>query len=523
MKKLLICIMLAAVFSAGINVFGAHWSDALTDSERIDYWDFNTDTDAATFNWQDDDHWDAAGAPGGDQTGALVSIDFFEHSGGACNINMGDLQLTLGHLSARIFTHMSVHLGPDRAGSLLTFDTGDGSESLLALFRADATQLGVNRSRIHTDIAMNNDLRMVTASSGVEHGIAGGHISGDYHLTIEHLSRNANDPDSRMHLGYYGPNSYTGGTTLSAWRDSYATGHTGARVQFVIVSEGAFGTGDVWIDGDGEELMIVFLDADEVMADNAELFISEPGRVEIELAAGTNTTLADVSVIDGNNVGLEGTWTAEALNTMLGINSFSGEGTLTVTGVEEGYAFPSVAGYVRMTLESEDWQLVGLPFNQISDEMVALADVLGTIGFVNGTEVMAWDGTGYVASSFFLGTWSGNIELRRGQGFWIKSPVDVDLYLLGQVPGEADTAIELPRGLQLISSPYPAAIDLNDEDILLSVPFNGDQIFFLGEEAGYTSNSYFMGTWSGAGMLEPGKGYWYDSVGEQEMLIGIPY
>ncbi len=188
-----------------------------------------------------------------------------------------------------------------------------------------------------------------------------------------------------------------------------------------------------------------------------------------------------------------------------------------------GIAAPRTAGFFIRELKAGDWQLVGLPFNQISDEMVALADVLGTVGFVNGTEVMAWDGTGYAASSFFLGTWSGNIELRRGQGFWIKSPVDTDLYLLGQVPVEADTAIELPRGLQLISAPYPATIDLNDEEILLSVPFNGDQIFFLGEGSGYTSNAYFMGTWSGAGMLEPGKGYWYDSVDEQDMLIGIPY
>ncbi len=184
---------------------------------------------------------------------------------------------------------------------------------------------------------------------------------------------------------------------------------------------------------------------------------------------------------------------------------------------------PHTAGFIRVPLTADQWDLVGISLEQTAHEMVALADVLGTTGFANGTEVMAWDGTGYAASSFFLGTWSGNIELRRGQGFWIKSPVDMDLYLLGQVPDEADTAIELPQGLQLISSPYPAAIDLNDADILLSVPFNGDQIFFIGDGSGYTSNSYFMGTWSGAGMLEPGKGYWYDSVDEQDMLINKPY
>ncbi len=181
------------------------------------------------------------------------------------------------------------------------------------------------------------------------------------------------------------------------------------------------------------------------------------------------------------------------------------------------------AGFVRVSLQADSWHLVGLPFNQVADEMVAMADVLGTVGFVNGTEVMAWDGVGYVASSFFLGTWSGNIELRRGSGFWIKSPVDMDLFMLGQVPDEAETEMNLSQGLQLVSAPYPATIDLNDDDVLLSVPFNGDQIFFIGDGPGYTSNAYFMGTWSGAGVLEPGKGYWYNSVDDQEMLIGKPY
>ncbi len=203
--------------------------------------------------------------------------------------------------------------------------------------------------------------------------------------------------------------------------------------------------------------------------------------------------------------------------------AYFGEFTFVPEGGGDSLTAPHTAGFIRVPLTAGQWDLVGLPFNQVSDEKVALADVLGTVGFVNGTEVMAWDGTGYAAASYFLGTWSGNIELRRGQGFWIKTPVDTDLYLLGQVPSEEETAINLSRGLQLISAPYPAASDLNDEDVLLSVPFNGDQIFFLGDGPGYTSNAYFLGTWSGAGVLEPGKGYWYDSVDEQEMLLGKPY
>ncbi len=190
---------------------------------------------------------------------------------------------------------------------------------------------------------------------------------------------------------------------------------------------------------------------------------------------------------------------------------------------DQGLAFGRDAGFIRVPMKANQWDLVGVSLDQVTEEKVALADVLGMVGFVNGTEVVVWDGAGYAASSFFQSNWTGTLELHRGQGFWIKSPVDMDLYLLGQMPEGEETMIDLPQGLQLVSAPYPATIDLNDGEILLSVPFNGDQLFFIGDGPGYTSNAYFMGTWSGAATLEPGKGYWYNSVNEQEMLIGKPY
>ncbi len=282
-------------------------------------------------------------------------------------------------------------------------------------------------------------------------------------------------------------NTYSGGTEIVGRE-------TGTTTPVRAVKSGALGKGNVVL-ANSARLMI---EADDVINPGATLDLSPEALVYI----GGGVIQSGIVVYHDGEIVPEGTYTGGDFPWLIG------SGTLNVIGpVVAGFEVPWSAGFVRMDLQPDSWQLVGLPFNQVADERVALADVLGTVGFVNGAEVMAWDGTGYAASSFFLGTWSGNLELRRGQGFWIKSPVDMDLYLLGQVPGEADTAINLSQGLQLISAPYSAAIDLNDGDVLLSVPINGDQIFFIGDGPGYTANAYFMGTWSGAGMLEPGKGY----------------
>ncbi len=429
--------------------------------------------------------WGELGEPGPSGAGVEVNVDYVRDFG----VEL-DAPLTLGGL-----TTYAARTG--FFGNTITWDSG--VEGIAATLDMDYNW------GMETEAAwqLNSDLHFKYNARNDRSGDLRNVISGQGSLILEPNNTQLDRP-LRM-IG--DPNTYSGGTEIIGQEAGTTT------AQLRVEKSGAFGSGDVELTGTAH----VMMESDDVMAAGAALYVGADAIWELT---------DSFSQFEAISVMYDGQWLAAGQYYSGDIPWLTGDGDgfINVIGEPvEGIAFPKDAGFVRATLESDDWQLVGLPFNQVADEMVALADVLGTIGFANGTEVMAWDGTGYAASSFFLGTWSGNIELRRGQGFWIKSPVDTDLYLLGQMPDEADTAIELPRGLQLISSPYPAAIDLNDEDILLSVPFNGDQIFFLGEEAGYTSNAYFMGTWSGAGMLEPGKGYWYDSVDEQDMLIGRPY
>jgi hypothetical protein len=190
-----------------------------------------------------------------------------------------------------------------------------------------------------------------------------------------------------------------------------------------------------------------------------------------------------------------------------------------------GSSPPRPAGFVRMELAANQWMLAGISFDQPDASAVSLADVLGTTGFANATRAMVWDTATlqYKTADFFAGAWFGEaLSLARGQGFWIRSPVELDLFLVGQVPQPEETTLPLLEGLQLFSSPYPVAVDLNDADVFTSEPIDGDRLTKF-DGVSYSTADFFLGQWFGDAVLQPGLGFWYRSGGEQDMTVVKPY
>jgi hypothetical protein len=190
-----------------------------------------------------------------------------------------------------------------------------------------------------------------------------------------------------------------------------------------------------------------------------------------------------------------------------------------------GMAPPRPSGYVFMDLGANVWRLAGLSFEQVDDAKTAIADVLGTVGFVNGTRAMAWDTTEgkYKTADFFMDAWYGEaINLICGQGFWIRAPEAGDLYILGQVPQQEETVLPLTEGLQLFCPPYPVAVDMNDADVFTSVPIDGDRLTAF-DGVQYSTADFFLGQWYGDVLLQPGRGYWYRSGDDQGMTVRKPY
>jgi len=186
---------------------------------------------------------------------------------------------------------------------------------------------------------------------------------------------------------------------------------------------------------------------------------------------------------------------------------------------------PRPSGFVRMELGAGQWKLAGIGLEQVDAGQATLADVLGTAGFANGTRAMAWDVVElrYKTADFFIDAWYGDaIALTRGQGFWIRAPEATDIPLSGQVPQGEETNLALSEGLQLFSPPYPVAMDMNDGEVFISEPMNGDRVTAF-DGVSYATADYFLGQWYGNVLLQPGQGYWYRAGGDQGMTVRKPY
>jgi len=190
-----------------------------------------------------------------------------------------------------------------------------------------------------------------------------------------------------------------------------------------------------------------------------------------------------------------------------------------------GLTTPRPAGYILIALQSGQWKLLGNAFDLLDPAQSGIAAVLGSEGFSNGTRVMVWD-TGdlsYKTADYFNGSWFGaSLNLLRGQGFWIRSVDDGDLFVLGQVPQATQTVLPLQEGLQLFCSPYPVPVDMNDGDVFTSEPVDGDRLTAF-DGVQYSTADFFLGQWYGDVLLQPGQGYWYRAVSEQDLMINRPY
>jgi hypothetical protein len=184
------------------------------------------------------------------------------------------------------------------------------------------------------------------------------------------------------------------------------------------------------------------------------------------------------------------------------------------------------AGLKRVALEADRWHLLGVSLDPPATGQAGLADVLGTEGLPWGSTVTAWDTAEltYRSASLWDGAWYGiEADMAPGRGFWIRSPANHTLNLAGLVPRNAQADVLLTEGFQLLSSPYPAAVDLDE----VRTPVDGDQIVvFDGQQ--YRSSSYYQGVWygaTGAETIQPYQGYWYRSASGESRFIEItrPY
>jgi hypothetical protein len=212
----------------------------------------------------------------------------------------------------------------------LIFDNGSTATSWNV--HSYVTRFTTLRSDIYVDVQLNSDLdiRMGAARQDVaDVGRIGKTISGSGALTLT-LCNNDSTSSRLFKLGQDGANTYQGGTTIRhisqiAYGANYVSQNI---VQLNAVSTGAFGSGDLTIDGAGCTTtcyltgvgtgrgMWVRLSASDAITNGATLNLLTSSRIALELVAGTTQTLGAMNV-DGTPVA-NGTYTGGSFDWLYG-------------------------------------------------------------------------------------------------------------------------------------------------------------------------------------------------------------
>ena len=166
----------------------------------------------------------------------------------------------------------------------------------------------------------------------------------------------------------------------------------------------------------------------------------------------------------------------------------------------------------------------------INDLVTPSADLAGmTDSYEFQTFLMTWDGANYVTYGYcgegqgegLFGDPSWNakwisvnmdalaiVDISAGTGFWVQTSGDSTVTMMGQVASAESTSVDVTAGLNLISSSYPKAINVQDVVISSDIP---------GMTDGYEFQTFLM-TWDGANYVT----YGYCGEGQGESLFGDP-
>jgi hypothetical protein len=203
---------------------------------------------------------------------------------------------------------------------------------------------------------------------------------------------------------------------------------------------------------------------------------------------------------------------------------------LTSGAIAQTYSVNAV-GYIKLVLPPGQ-TLVSTPFVKVGGGTPTITDVFGT-NVPNGSVVSVYipAQNKYTTYTYFNTQWykgatsgQGTNLIHRGSSFWFKNPTTADLTvnLVGEVPGGDDFSVEdvnLPLGLSMVCFSYPTVTAYADSGL---VAVNGDVVYeWTG--ANYKTYTFFSGKWYvGANItsliFQPGKGYWYKSIGAKSWI-----
>ncbi len=313
-------LMAAIVISLGVLICSTQAQTAWN-SGAVNNADRNTITPAGSFTWSTPGAWDANGVA----NGAGLSVSLEPRLTVDSTVTVDNIY-TAGMVTARSANKLIKFTGSGK----IVFD--NGSNPSVFNVNSYVTRFTNLRGDIDVDLQLQSalDIRFgVARQEEATVGRIGKTISGSGALTLT-LGNSDATATRLFKLGPNGANTYQGGTSIRHISQiPYGATHNVQNiVQLNAVSTGAFGSGDVTIDGAGCTTtcyltgvatgrgMWVRLSATDAIVSGATLNLVTATRIALELVSGTTQTLAAVNV-DGSPVA-NGTYTGGSFNWLYG-------------------------------------------------------------------------------------------------------------------------------------------------------------------------------------------------------------
>jgi hypothetical protein len=175
----------------------------------------------------------------------------------------------------------------------------------------------------------------------------------------------------------------------------------------------------------------------------------------------------------------------------------------------------NAVGYINLQINAG--------FNIVANQLDAGDNTVANIlaGVPGGTTVYTFGPGGYTINAYdadFEEWEDATMELTPGMGFWVKSPEDLTVTLVGEVP-QGTLTLPLVAGFNLVSSIVPQA-GLISADLGMPVE-GGDTVYTFDTAGGYTIFAYdadFEEWDPSEPMIEVGQGFWVKAASTKDWV-----
>jgi hypothetical protein len=167
----------------------------------------------------------------------------------------------------------------------------------------------------------------------------------------------------------------------------------------------------------------------------------------------------------------------------------------------------NIVGYVTVTNAANQYALYALPLDSGSNNLTGLFP-----NAANNSQVLVWTGSGYQGAQKSFGSWSTNLNLVPGQGFFVKFPANGTNTFVGSiaVPVGGSVTNNFAQNIYaLVGSPIPYTDTLTGTNLNLQLANNSQILVWNG--VGYQGSQKSFGSWSTNLTIVPGEGFFVKS------------